>query len=110
MDGGEQPLVGEVALLREPPAQLRDRIAHVAASNARSTRSGVNGICVSRAPHASKIALAIAGIGALAVISPIPLAPYGPFGAGRSMITLSISGESAGPGIRYSLKSVGPCA
>ena len=63
-----------------------------------------------RAPQASKIAFAIAGIGAFAVISPMPLAPNGPLAAGRSMITLSMRALSAGPGMRYSLKSSGPCS
>ena len=70
----------------------------------------MNGIDSSRTPTASKIALEIAGIGAFAVISPMPLAPNGPLDAGRSMITLCIAALSAGPGMRYSLKSVGPCS
>ena len=53
------------------------------------------------------MALTMAGIGELAVISPTPLTPYGPFDDGISSTTLSISGSSSGPGIRYSLKSFG---
>src|SRR5262249_59867160 len=49
-----------------------------------STFSGVIGRESTLTPTASKIALAIAGIGELAVISPTPLAPKGPSGAGRS--------------------------
>ena len=60
-----------------------------------------------RTPHASWIALTIAGIGELAVISPTPFAPYGPFDDGTSSTTDSTSGMSAGPGIRYSPKSWG---
>ena len=44
----------------------------------RSTFSGVIGSKSTRTPTASKMALAIAGIGELAVISPTPLAPNGP--------------------------------
>ena len=53
------------------------------------------------------MALAMAGIGELAVISPMPFTPYGPFDDGTSRTTDSISGISSGPGIRYSLKSFG---
>ena len=53
------------------------------------------------------MALTIAGIGEFAVISPMPLTPYGPFEDGISRTTDSISGSSSGPGIRYSLKSFG---
>ena len=61
-------------------------------------------------PVASWIALTIAGIGEFAVISPTPLTPYGPFDDGISRTTLWTSGISAGPGIRYSLKSLGRCS
>ena len=49
----------------------------------------------------------MAGIGELAVISPTPLTPYGPLADGTSSTTLSMTGSSAGPGIRYSAKSLG---
>src|SRR5690606_7757399 len=45
------------------------------ASSPRRIFSGVIGMVVTRTPQASKMAFAMAGIGELAVISPMPLAP-----------------------------------
>ena len=55
-----------------------DRRGHELASIAASTRSGVNGISVSRTPTASWIALAIALATPSIPASPMPLAPNGP--------------------------------
>ncbi|GCC47867.1 hypothetical protein chiPu_0031898, partial [Chiloscyllium punctatum] len=76
---------------------------------ARSTFSGVIGRSSIRTPTALKIALATAGSTGLAHISPGPLAPNGPSGAGRSSTAMSCGQMSPGPGIRYSTKSRGPC-
>ena len=51
---------------------------HRVASIAASTRSGVNGICVTLTPTASSIALAIAAATPSMPLSPMPLAPNGP--------------------------------
>jgi hypothetical protein len=75
---------------------------------ARSTFSGVIGNSSILTPTALKIALATAGSTGLAHISPGPLAPNGPSGAGRSRTAISWGQISPGPGIMYSTKSRGP--
>ena len=45
------------------------------------------------------MALTMAGIGELAVISPTPFTPYGPLEDGYSRTTLSISGMSRAVGM-----------
>jgi hypothetical protein len=52
-----------------------------------------------RTPTALKIAFATAGSTGLAHISPGPLAPNGPSGAGRSSTAMSCGQMSPGPGI-----------
>src|SRR6185312_10531044 len=90
----------------------REHLEHYATSSlrdssARRTFSGVMGRSVIWTPIASVTALAIAGIGGLAVISPTPFMPYGPFDDATSRTTASTSGRSKGPGMRYVLKSPG---
>jgi hypothetical protein len=77
---------------------------------ARSTFSGVMGNSSMRTPTALKMALATAGSTGLAHISPGPLPPNGPSGAGRSSTAMSCGQMSPGPGMTYSLKSRGPWA
>src|SRR5260221_1819029 len=80
------------------------------ASIPRRTRSGVIGKRYIRTPVALKIALAMAPMGGLAVISPNPLAPNGPVLEGRWRMAPSTSVSSPNAGIRYSLKSPGACS
>ena len=67
--------------------------------SARSTFSEVAGRSVIHTPMASWMALMIAGACELAVISPMPLAPYGPVFDPISTITASSSGTSLAVGI-----------
>jgi hypothetical protein len=85
-DRDREPRVGQIAALRETGVEGRRRFEVGEASlgagrqcprscKARKILSGVNGMVSMRTPTASKIALAMAGMGALAHISPGPLAP-----------------------------------
>src|SRR5215510_5376786 len=57
------------------------------------TRSGVSGSSVTRAPHASRTALAHAAAQGMTGGSPTPLAPNGPRPEGTSTMTASRSGD-----------------
>ena len=67
---------------------------------ARRTRSGVIGICKTRAPMARATALATAPATGTMGTSPTPRTPYGTFGTGVSMMTQSIGGTSSAVGMR----------
>src|SRR5579875_1753081 len=128
ISGGREPLIGQIerraqCILKRMRAvdtddfgsddhgAYRIRAAGTApprALMARNTFSGVIGKSLMRTPTALKIAFATAGSTGLAHISPMPFAPNGPSGAGRSRTTISWGQISPGPGIRYSLKSRGP--
>ena len=119
---GRQTLVGQIALLAQPSGatprakprpSLRSSVGisvtpfAACAFSARRMRSGVIGSVSTRTPTASKIALAIAGIGELARHLADALGAIGTVGGGRSSTTISISASRRGPGIRYWLKSAG---
>src|SRR6266540_2048055 len=79
--------------------QRRD-LRHQIFPSARSTRSGVIGTSVSRAPVASATALATAAAPATMDGSPTMRAPYGPSSEGTSTIIASIGGRSRVVGMR----------
>ncbi len=72
-----QPRVGRPHLRQIVHRQAGGRV-HRPASMAARTRSGVNGIALTRTPTASSIALAMAAATPSMPLSPSPLAPNGP--------------------------------